>query len=29
MVTLTISDTGRGMSSDFLKTKVFMPFSQV
>jgi signal transduction histidine kinase len=29
MVTLTISDTGRGMSSDFLKTKVFMPFTQV
>jgi signal transduction histidine kinase len=29
MVTLTISDTGRGMSSDFLKTKMFMPFTQV
>jgi signal transduction histidine kinase len=29
MVTLTISDTGRGMSSDFLKTKVFTPFTQV
>jgi len=29
MVTLTVSDTGRGMSSDFLKTKMFMPFTQV
>jgi signal transduction histidine kinase len=29
MVTLTISDTGRGISNDFLKTKVFMPFTQV
>lgn len=29
MVTLTISDTGRGMSTDFMKTKLFTPFSQV
>lgn len=29
MVTLTISDSGQGMSSEFMKTKLFMPFSQV
>ncbi|KAG9238676.1 hypothetical protein BJ875DRAFT_24846 [Amylocarpus encephaloides] len=29
MVTLTISDSGQGMSTDFMKTKLFMPFSQV
>ena len=29
MVTLTFSDSGQGMSSDFIKTKLFMPFSQV
>jgi signal transduction histidine kinase len=29
MVTLTITDSGQGMSSDFMKTKLFMPFSQV
>jgi hypothetical protein len=29
LVTLTISDTGRGMSTDFMKTKLFTPFSQV
>ncbi|KAH6669783.1 hypothetical protein B0J14DRAFT_671387 [Halenospora varia] len=28
MVTLTISDSGQGMSSDFMKTGLFMPFSQ-
>jgi signal transduction histidine kinase len=29
MVTMTISDSGQGMSSEFMKTKLFMPFSQV
>ena len=29
MVTLTVSDSGQGMSSEFMKTKLFMPFSQV
>lgn len=29
MVILTLSDSGQGMSSDFMKTKLFMPFSQV
>jgi signal transduction histidine kinase len=29
MITLTISDSGRGMSSEFMKSKLFMPFSQV
>jgi signal transduction histidine kinase len=29
MVTLTICDSGQGMSSEFMKTKLFMPFSQV
>jgi signal transduction histidine kinase len=29
MVILTISDSGRGISEDFLETKLFMPFSQV
>jgi signal transduction histidine kinase len=29
LVTLTVSDSGQGMSSDFMKTKLFMPFSQV
>jgi len=29
MVTLTITDSGQGMSSEFMKTKLFMPFSQV
>ena len=29
LVTLTITDSGHGMSADFLKTKLFMPFSQV
>jgi len=29
MVILTISDSGKGMSSDFMKTKLFMPFTQV
>ncbi|CAG8982831.1 hypothetical protein HYALB_00006641 [Hymenoscyphus albidus] len=28
MVILTLSDSGQGMSSDFMKTKLFMPFSQ-
>ncbi|TVY82198.1 Hybrid signal transduction histidine kinase B [Lachnellula suecica] len=28
MVTLKISDSGKGMSSDFMKTKLFQPFSQ-
>ncbi|KAF4631651.1 hypothetical protein G7Y89_g6476 [Cudoniella acicularis] len=28
MVTLTITDSGQGMSSDFMKTGLFMPFSQ-
>lgn len=29
LVTLTISDSGQGMSNEFMKTKLFMPFSQV
>lgn len=29
MVTLTVSDSGKGMTPDFMKTKLFMPFSQV
>jgi len=29
MVTLTITDSGQGMSSEFMKTKLFMPFTQV
>jgi signal transduction histidine kinase len=29
MVVLTVSDSGRGISPEFLKTKLFMPFSQV
>ena len=29
MVTLTVTDSGQGMSSEFMKTKLFMPFSQV
>ena len=29
MVTLTITDSGKGMSPEFMKTKLFMPFSQV
>lgn len=29
MVTLTVTDSGRGISPEFLKTKLFMPFSQV
>ncbi|KAH9222298.1 hypothetical protein DL95DRAFT_454760 [Leptodontidium sp. 2 PMI_412] len=28
MVTLTISDSGKGMSKDFMEKKMFMPFSQ-
>ncbi|TVY41142.1 Hybrid signal transduction histidine kinase B [Lachnellula subtilissima] len=28
LVTLTVTDSGQGMSSDFMKTKLFMPFSQ-
>jgi signal transduction histidine kinase len=29
IVTLVISDSGRGISDDFMKTKLFMPFCQV
>jgi len=29
MVTMKISDSGQGMSSEFMKTKLFTPFSQV
>jgi signal transduction histidine kinase len=29
MVILTISDSGKGISGDFIKTKLFTPFSQV
>jgi len=29
MITLTFSDSGRGISPEFMKTKLFMPFSQV
>jgi signal transduction histidine kinase len=29
MVTLTVTDSGQGMSSEFIKTKLFMPFSKV
>jgi CheY-like chemotaxis protein len=28
LVTLTISDTGRGMSAEFLRSKLFVPFAQ-
>ncbi|RDL37745.1 Uncharacterized protein BP5553_05178 [Venustampulla echinocandica] len=28
MVTMTISDSGQGMSSEFMKTKLFIPFTQ-
>ncbi|KFZ07753.1 hypothetical protein V502_09779 [Pseudogymnoascus sp. VKM F-4520 (FW-2644)] len=28
MVTMTVSDSGQGMSSEFMKTKLFMPFTQ-
>ncbi|KAE8447124.1 hypothetical protein EG329_011108 [Mollisiaceae sp. DMI_Dod_QoI] len=28
LVTLTITDSGRGMTQEFLKTKLFIPFSQ-
>ncbi|KAJ5668310.1 uncharacterized protein N7477_006880 [Penicillium maclennaniae] len=28
MVTLTVSDTGKGISEDFLKSKLFVPFAQ-
>lgn len=28
MVTLTVSDTGKGISADFLRSKLFMPFAQ-
>jgi signal transduction histidine kinase len=28
MVTLTVTDTGRGISSDFLRSKLFTPFAQ-
>ncbi len=27
-VTLTVSDTGKGISADFLRSKLFMPFAQ-
>lgn len=29
MVTLTISDSGKGISPEFMKSKLFMPFAQV
>ena len=29
MITMTVSDSGQGMSSEFMKTKLFMPFTQV
>lgn len=29
LIILTVSDSGQGMSSEFMKTKLFMPFSQV
>ncbi len=29
MVVMTISDSGKGISGDFIKTKLFIPFSQV
>lgn len=29
LITLTVTDSGQGMSSEFMKTKLFMPFSQV
>jgi signal transduction histidine kinase len=28
MVTLTVADTGKGISADFLRSKLFMPFAQ-
>lgn len=28
LITLTVSDTGRGMSADFLRGKLFVPFAQ-
>jgi signal transduction histidine kinase len=28
LVTLTVTDTGRGISSEFLQSKLFMPFAQ-
>lgn len=28
MVTLTVTDTGKGISSDFLRSKLFTPFTQ-
>ncbi|OBT96437.2 hypothetical protein VE01_05590 [Pseudogymnoascus verrucosus] len=28
MITMTVSDSGQGMSSEFMKTKLFMPFTQ-
>jgi len=28
MITLTVSDTGRGMSAEFLRSKLFVPFAQ-
>jgi CheY-like chemotaxis protein len=28
LITLTVSDTGRGMSADFLRSKLFVPFAQ-
>jgi signal transduction histidine kinase len=28
MVTLTVTDTGKGISADFLRSKLFMPFAQ-
>jgi len=29
MITMIVSDSGKGMTPDFMKTKLFMPFSQV
>ena len=29
MVTLTVTDSGKGMSKEFMEKKLFMPFSQV
>jgi signal transduction histidine kinase len=28
LVTLTVTDTGKGISADFLRSKLFMPFAQ-
>lgn len=28
LITLTVSDTGKGMSADFLRSKLFVPFAQ-